>query len=66
MNWRYLFDLDMGGWALRVRFDDWLFLQPNGVLLNRAKVSKAGLGLGHVFISFAKPGVEAAQQQAAE
>ena len=35
-------------------FDDWLFLQADGVLLNRANMSKFGLALGEVFISFKK------------
>jgi len=38
-NWRYDLDLKVGDNTWRVRFDDWMFLQPDGVLLNRARVS---------------------------
>jgi Protein of unknown function (DUF3833) len=36
----------------KVRFDDWMFLQPNGVLMNRAYVSRFGLNIGSVTIAF--------------
>ena len=35
-------------------FDDWMFLQPGGVLLNKAKMSKFGINLGQILISFSK------------
>jgi Protein of unknown function (DUF3833) len=56
LNWRYYVDLKFGGGALRVHFDDWMFLQPSGVLLNRAWVSKFGIEIGQVTIAFTKPG----------
>lgn len=40
--------------TLRVRFDDWMFLQPGGVLLNRPRMSKFGIELGQVIIAFQK------------
>ncbi len=51
-NWRYTFDLKVGEDTLRVNFDDWMFLQPGGVLLNIAKVKKFGFELGTVTLSF--------------
>jgi hypothetical protein len=36
----------------KVRFNDWLFLQPNGVMLNRAYVTRFGLDIGSVTIAF--------------
>ena len=41
--------------TLRVKFDDWMFLQPAGVLLNRARMSKFGVELGVTTIAFMKP-----------
>ena len=53
-HWNYVLNLPVGDKTYKVRFDDWMFLQPDGVLLNRAKMSKFGFGLGEVFISFQK------------
>lgn len=55
-NFRYDFDLPIGDSTWRVHFDDWMFLQPGGVLLNRAAVSKWGVGIGEASIFFQRPG----------
>lgn len=55
LNWRYDMDLKVGDGTWRVSFDDWMFLQSDGVLLNRAKVKKLGLEIGSVSIFFKKP-----------
>ncbi len=54
LNWKYVLNLPVGDKTYKVNFDDWMFLQPDGVLLNRAKMSKFGFMLGEVFISFKK------------
>jgi hypothetical protein len=55
LNWSYVLDLKVGDDStLHVRFDDWMFLQPGGVLLNRARMSKFGINLGQVTIAFQK------------
>lgn len=54
LTWTYDVDLKMGKRSLRVTFDDWMFLQPGGVLMNRARVSKFGIKLGEVTIVFVK------------
>lgn len=54
LNWSYDLNLPVGDKSYVVHFDDWMFLQPDGVMLNRAKMSKFGFGLGEVFISFKK------------
>ncbi len=57
LNWSYILDLETGGnKTMKVKLDDWMFLQPGGVLLNRARMSKFGIELGQVTISFTKPG----------
>lgn len=53
-SWTYDLNLPVDGKTYQVHFDDWMFLQPDGVLLNRAKMSKFGFTLGEVFISFEK------------
>ena len=54
LNWSYKIDLRMGDDTMRVRFDDWMFLQPDGVLMNRARVSKWGFEIGQVTLTFMK------------
>ena len=62
LNWRYQMDLTVGTSTLRVRFDDWMFLQPSGVLLNRARVTKFGIEIGTVTLAFMKNAATAADQ----
>ena len=55
LNWRYDMDLKVGDRTIKVHFDDWMFLQASGILLNRAKVSKFGIQIGTVTLAFTKP-----------
>ena len=61
LNWTYRMDLKVGDDTWRVTFDDWMFLQPDGVLLNRAWVTRFGIEIGSVTLSFRK--VLPAEQQ---
>ncbi len=55
LNWVYLLNLKMSDdKTLQVKLDDWMFLQPGGVLLNRARMSKFGIEIGQITISFSK------------
>ncbi|MEQ9606031.1 MAG: DUF3833 domain-containing protein [Kiloniellaceae bacterium] len=54
LNWRYRFALKVGDGTWNVHFDDWMFLQDDGVMINRAEVSKFGIALGEVTIAFSK------------
>lgn len=54
LNWRYRFALNVGTRTWHVTFDDWLFLQSDGVLINRADVTKFGFRLGEVVLVFVK------------
>lgn len=54
LNWSYDLMLTISGNQVKVRFDDWMFLQPGGVLINKADVSKFGISLGTVTLFFAK------------
>jgi len=54
LNWRYDMDLKIGDGTMRVHFNDWMYLQPSGVLLNRARVSKLGIEIGTVTLAFVK------------
>lgn len=52
LTWSYQFNLAIGGKKLKVDFRDWFFLQPGGVLVNRAEVTKWGVKLGEANIFF--------------
>jgi hypothetical protein len=54
LNWTYTLALPVGDQTYHVQFDDWMYLQPDGVLLNRARMSKFGIELGQVTLSFQK------------
>jgi hypothetical protein len=56
LNWQYDMDLKIGGSTVQVHFNDWMYLQPSGVLLNRARVTKLGIEIGSVTLSFLKLG----------
>lgn len=54
LNWRYTMRLPVGERTFDVQFDDWMFLQPDGVLINRAEVSKFGFKVGEVTLFFTR------------
>ena len=54
LHWKYTLKLPVKGTTWNIAFDDWMFLQPEGVLLNRASMSKWGIGVGEILISFKK------------
>ena len=54
LNWRYDMDLKVGGQTIKVHFNDWMFLQESGMMLNRARISKLGIELGTVTLAFTK------------
>jgi hypothetical protein len=56
LNWGYTLDLPVGDSTWRVEFDDWMFLQEGGVLINRAQVKKLGLEIGSVTLFFTRGG----------
>ncbi len=54
LNWTYKLNLKIKDSTIMVDFDDWMFLQDNKVLMNRAEVKKWGVTLGVVTITFLK------------
>lgn len=53
-NWHYEMWLPLGEGQYRVRFNDWMYLQPGLVLINTARVRKWGVELGRVTLFFTK------------
>jgi hypothetical protein len=53
-QWGYTLALPLEGRVIEVQFDDWMFLMDERVMLNRAAMSKWGVHLGDVTLSFIK------------
>jgi hypothetical protein len=53
-RWRYTLALPVDGRVWNVDFDDWMFLVDDKVMLNRAVMSKFGIRLGEVTLSFTR------------
>ncbi len=56
LHWRYVLDLPVGTSRYNVDFDDWMYLVDEHVMLNRSVMSKFGVRLGEVLLSFRRPG----------
>jgi len=54
LNWRYTLLLPVDGKNIEVQFNDWMYLVTGKVMLNRAEMSKFGIYLGEVSLSFSK------------
>lgn len=52
--WTYTLRLPVDGKIYEVQFDDWMYLVDERVMLNRATMSKFGVRLGEVTLSFQK------------
>jgi hypothetical protein len=50
--WRYDFLLPVGAASWRVRFDDCMVLHDEQVMVSRARVSKFGIAIGEMIMSF--------------
>lgn len=54
LRWRYTLALPVDGTVRHVQFDDWMVLIDERVMLNVASVSKFGIEVGRVTLSFDK------------
>jgi hypothetical protein len=54
LRWRYVMALDVDGTTYNVDFDDWMYLMDDKVMLNVSAMSKFGVHLGEVTLSFRK------------
>ena len=53
-HWNYTLALPVGESIWNVQFDDWMFQMNDRVMLNKAVMSKFGIQLGEVALSFTK------------
>ncbi len=54
LHWRYVLALAVDGRTWHVDMDDWMFLVDETTLLNRTTMSKLGVKVGEVTLSFRK------------
>ena len=54
LRWLYTLQLPVGEKNYHVNFDDWMYLQEDGILLNRSVMKKFGFRLGEVTLFFRK------------
>jgi hypothetical protein len=51
-NWRYSLLVPISGRQWSLAFDDWMFLQPDDVLINQVTMAKFGITVGQLVITF--------------
>ena len=54
LNWTYTLALPVDKSIYHVQFNDWMYLVTPKVMINKAKMSKFGIDLGEVTLSFYK------------
>ncbi|MBK0121867.1 DUF3833 family protein, partial [Delftia sp. S67] len=54
IRWSYVLALPVNGRVWNVHMDDWMYLMDGRTLLNRTAMSKLGVHLGDVTLSFVK------------
>ena len=54
LRWQYVLAVPVDGKTYNVSFDDWMYLVDDEVMLNKSDMSKFGIGLGEVIVSFRK------------
>ena len=54
-NWRYTLRLPVRGENYEVQFDDWMYRVDERTVINKAVMSKFGVRVGEVLLSFSRP-----------
>jgi len=54
LRWSYALKLPVDGSVYEVNFEDWMYLMDEKVMINKAAMSKFGVFLGEVTLSFQK------------
>ena len=54
LNWQYMLNLQVDDTTWKIKFDDWMFLVSEDLLLNKAIMTKFGFKVGEVTIVFQK------------
>ena len=62
-HWSYVLALEVDGRTWHLDVEDWMWLQEDGTLLNKATFSKFGIRVGEVFLAFRKAGAAGALEE---
>jgi len=54
MNWKYVMKVKVNDSLYKINFDDWMYLMPNGTLINRNYFRKFGLNVGQLTLFMKK------------
>lgn len=54
VNWHYQMDVPVGDSTYRLKFDDWMWLMNDGVLINRSYLKKFGITVAELTIFMQK------------
>jgi hypothetical protein len=54
VRWNYVMDLPVGDTTYRIRFDDWMWVMNDGVLINRSYLKKFGITVSELTIFMQK------------
>lgn len=54
LRWRYVLALPVDDRVIHVALDDWMFLMDDRVMINRSYMSKWGIALGELSLTFVK------------
>lgn len=54
VRWKYIMDLPVGDTTYRIRFDDWMWMMNDGVLINRSYLKKFGITVAELTIFMQK------------
>lgn len=54
LRWNYFLNIEVDGSKWKIHLDDWVFLQANDVLINKIEMSKLGIHVGDITITFQK------------
>ncbi|WP_136806652.1 DUF3833 domain-containing protein [Desulfosediminicola flagellatus] len=54
LNWKYYLDVKVDDSTYTLYLDDWMFLQPDNILINKTAMSKFGFHVGDITIVFNK------------
>ncbi len=54
VRWNYVMDLPVDGTTYRIRFDDWMWVMNDGVLINRSYLKKFGITVSELTIFMQK------------
>ncbi len=55
LRWNYTLALDVDGKTWEVQMDDWMYQMDDKVLINKTVMTKFGIRLGEVTLSFTRP-----------